>query len=439
MITSAARFRPVLAAVLATSAITAAACGTAPADTAGPPPVTLEFLVDDSDQVLGPARELVAAFTAAHPDVTVDVQTRPEGQEGDLLVRNRLTTYRMADVFQYNSGSLLQGLNPLRWLQPLSDEPWVADLDENFRTAVSASRQVFGAPFSSAAGGGVLYNKRIYRELGLQVPRTWAEFTANNARIAATDIDPVIQTYRDPWTSQLFVLADFHNVAAAEPAFAQDFTANRARFATTPAALLGFQRLAQVHDAGHLNRDFARTGFDDGLRVLASGEGAHYPMLTYAVGPLVAQDPAAAEDIGFFALPGDDAATNGATLWLSSGVYIPSTTRGPQLDAARRFLAFVASPAGCDAMTRGTAPAGPYLVRGCTLPADAPAAIRDLQSYVDRGAASPALEFLSPLKGSSLEQITVDVGSGRRTPEDGAAFYDQDVQNRALELGLPDW
>ena len=30
-------------------------------------------------------------------------------------------------------------------------------------------------------GGGILYNKPIYAKLGLKVPKTWADFMANNA------------------------------------------------------------------------------------------------------------------------------------------------------------------------------------------------------------------------------------------------------------------
>ena len=50
-------------------------------------------------------------------------------------------------------------------------------------------------------------------------------------------------------------------------------------------------------------------------------------------------------------------------------------------------------------------------------------------------ATSPALEFLSPIKGPQLEQITVEVGSGLSTA-DGAALYDQDVEKQAQQLGL---
>ena len=41
--------------------------------------------------------------------------------------------------------------------------------------------------------------------------------------------------------------------------------------------------------------------------------------------------------------------------------------------------------------------------------------------------------------GPSLEQITVEVGSGIRSAKDGAALYDEDVKKQAQQLGLPGW
>ena len=81
-------------------------------------------------------------------------------------------------------------------------------------------------------------------KLGLQVPKSWDEFMSNNAKLKAGGVDPVIQTYGETWTSQLFVLGDFHNVAAAEPDFADRYTKNQAKYATSPAALKGFEHRA---------------------------------------------------------------------------------------------------------------------------------------------------------------------------------------------------
>jgi raffinose/stachyose/melibiose transport system substrate-binding protein len=285
----------------------------------------------------------------------------------------------------------------------------------------------------------VLYNKKIYADLGLSIPKTWADFMANNEKIKAAGKVPVIQTFGTTWTSQLFILGDFFNVQAQVPNFAADYTANKAHYADTPAAARGFQNGADVFKAGDLNPDFAAATFEDGVKKLATGEGAHYPMLSFAVNTVKQLAPENLNDVGFFALPGDDAAKNGLTVWMPAGLYIPKTNTD-HLDAAKKFLAFVASKAGCDSLTKGGADTGPYLVKGCTLPADVPPAVADLQQYFNTdGTTAPALEFLSPVKGPSLEQITVAVGSGITSPADGAKQYDEDVKKQAQQLGLAGW
>ena len=124
---------------------------------------------------------------------------------------------------------------------------------------MSQNGQIFGVPSGTAMGGGILYNKKVYEKLGLSVPKTWAEFEANNEKIKAAGIAPVIQSYGDTWTSQLFVLADFYNVAQAVPNFAADYTANKAKYATTPAAMAGFTYLAEGFEKGWYQKDFATT------------------------------------------------------------------------------------------------------------------------------------------------------------------------------------
>ncbi len=113
--------------------------------------------------------------------------------------------------------------------------------------------------------------------------------------------------------------------------------------------------------------------------------------------------------------------------------------RRENVDAAKAFLGFIASVEGTEAITEAVAPSGPYVINGSKLPDDALPAVLDIQAYLDKNAAGPALEFLSPVKGPSLEQITVAVGSGLTSAEEGAKQYDQDVEKQAKQLGLPGW
>ncbi|MBK8446846.1 MAG: extracellular solute-binding protein [Micropruina sp.] len=402
--------------------------------------VSITYMVDNGDNSVKIANAQAAAFMKANPTIKVTVDTRPQGTDGDNFVKTRLSTGEMADLFQYNSGSLLQALDPAKNLVPVTSEPWVANLDDNFKRAASSGTEIYGAPFGTATGGGFLYNRKVFADLGLTVPTTWAEFMANNAKIKAAGIDPVIQSYGDTWTSQLLVLADFNNINKADPQWAERYTKNdpTAKFAVDP-ALKGFQRLQDVHDAGYLNKNFASMKYDQAQTYLASGKGAQYPMITFAIPNMVANDAANKDNIGFFPQPGDDAATQGVTLWIPSAIYIPTTTTGAKLDAAKKFEAWAASTEACDVYASTVTVDGAFVVKGCELPDSVAQAVKDVQSYVDAGKSSPALEYLSPVKGPNMEKITVEVGSGITPALDGAKRYDEDVKKQAQQLGLEGW
>jgi raffinose/stachyose/melibiose transport system substrate-binding protein len=385
------------------------------------------------------AEALIEAFEAANPDITIDLDSSgPAGTEGDNLTKTKLATGEMEDLFWYNSGSLFQALNPDQSLLSMNDEPWVDSLNDAYRLTVSTTDGgVYGAPAGTATGGGVFYYIPDYEELGLSVPTTWDEFMANNQTLLDAGKVPVVQSFADTWTSQLFVLADFFNVFANDPDWATKYTNNQVKYADDPVAMGGFQNGQDVYEAGFLNEDFGSTTFDDALNMIGAGEATHYPMLTFAISTIVDLYPEAAEDVGFFAMPGDGTA-NGLTVWMPPAIYAPANAEHPE--EVKRFLAFVASVEGCEAMTAAVVPTGPYLVDGCVIPDVVPRAVADMLPYFElEGATSPALEFLSPIKGPQLEQITVEVGSGLRDAADGAALYDQDVEKQAQQLGLEGW
>jgi len=402
---------------------------------------TITFLTGATDTDVASAKAVIDAFQAANPNITIKHDTRPAGSEGDNLVKTRLATGDMAEVFIYNNGSLLQAIKPEQNLTPLDDQPWAGQLDQTFADSSKGSDgKLYGGPYGTAFGGGVLYNIPVYKKLGLEIPKTWDEFMKNNETIKKAGIDPVEQTYGETWTSQLFVLGDYHNVEAAVPDFAAKYTAGQLKYATTPAALAGFQHIQDVKDAGYFNKDFASAKLNDGVKAVATGTAAHYPQLGASANNIENVAPGKSNDVGFFALPGPDAATNGMTVWPgTAAMYIPKSVEGDKLEAAKKFIAFAATTEGCDAYSKGSPPQGPYLSKACKLPAEVSQVAKDTQGYFQSGKASPALEFKSPIKGPALEQICIQVGTAQVDAKKGAELYDQDVKKQAQQLGLPGW
>jgi raffinose/stachyose/melibiose transport system substrate-binding protein len=431
-----ARLASALAAVAAVAVAVAGCSGSGGSTGSGS--TTISLLAGGNDAAsMTFAKDLATSFHKANPSITVKVEARPGGTDGDNLIKTRLSTQSMNDVFFYNSGSLFQALHPDTALQPLTDEAWAKDLTDDFKKTVSTDKGLYGAPQGTTFDGGIMYNKKVYEKLGLKVPTTWAEFISNSEKIKTAGIAPIIASYGDTWTSQLFVLADFANVAAQDPDWAKKYTNNKAKDADQP-AFAGFQHTQEVFDKGLVNKDYASLTNVNALKMLATGQGAQYPMITSVIANVIQSNPDQVDDIGYFAIPSDSTEPH-ATVWEANGAYIPRSTTGAKLTAAKKFVAFINSSQGCKIQNEAGTAAGPFATSACTVPDDAPALVKDEIKYQQDGKTSPALEFLSPVKGPNLEKILIQVGSGISTAKQGAALYDQDVKAQAQQLGLKGW
>lgn len=398
-------------------------------------PVEISMLIDNQSTLDG----IKAVATAAEKQLNIrlTINLRPGGPEGENLVKTRLVAGDMDDINFFNSGSLYLALNPAKHFLDLTNEPYMKKVIDSFKSTVSVDGKVYAAPAEAIMAGGWLYNKKVYAALGLKVPKTWAELMANCEKIKAAGKAAVIASYKDDWTSQLLVLADYYNVQAAYPKFAADYTAHKAGFSTVPAALRGFEKLQEVQKRGFLNKDPLATTYDEAMMMLLNGDGAHYPMLTFAFSNLKNLGPDKVNDIGFFAQPGETADKNGLTIWMPAGLSIYKN--GKNVEAAKKWLAFYLSPEGYAAYMSAQKPSGPFAVSGVALPDDILPGVKDMLPYVDSGKTAPALEFLSPIKGPNLPQICVQTGISLKSPLESAKEYDKDVEKQAKQLGLAGW
>ena len=122
---------------LALTACSAGSLGSSD-DAGGSSSVEITYLTTNQDQDVKEAEQLAKDFHAKNPAITVKVETRPGGTEGDNIIKTRLSTGDMVDIFNYNTGSLFNAIAPQKNLLSVNDEPWVKDLDENFKKTVTA-------------------------------------------------------------------------------------------------------------------------------------------------------------------------------------------------------------------------------------------------------------------------------------------------------------
>lgn len=367
--------------------------------------------------------------------ITVEMETRPGGAEGDNIVKTRLASGDMADICVYNSGSLLFALNPSEYFIDISGEEWQERLDDTYRNSVQVGDAVYGVPMSSTQAGCVLYYKPLYEKLGLEIPHTWDDFIANCDTIKEAGYTALLGTFADSWTSQILFLGDNYNVLAKEPDFAKEFEAGTAKYATTPAALESWNKLAQT--TPYYNEDYLAATHEDGFEQMISGNVAHWVILTQALSNIYELYGDEVNNIGAFGVPGDDPDDHGLTAWMPINNLYGNKNTGKEEDI-KRFMEFYISDEALDAYTSKALPDGPYCIKGYEVPDTAYAAVKDMETYFESGKTQVALEFLTAVKGANCPALCQECGSGQTTGEEAAKAYDQDCYKQAVQLGL-DW
>ncbi len=394
--------------------------------------VTLKWWAGNAEN--NPGTQAVMEAATEKLGMEFEVEVNPGGSEGDNIIKTRMASGDLPDFMAYNSGSKLYDLNPSRGFMDISDWEIVDKFDDAFLSSVTIDGAVYGAPQSSTQAGAVIYYKPDYEELKLEVPHTWDEFVDNCKTLADAGKTPVYFTGGETWATQVLFLGDYYNIAAANPTFADDYTEGKAKYADVPEATRSWTKYEDLVD--YLNVDKSAATVTDGNFAIATGEATHWFILTQQL-PLILENVEDPDDIGVFGVPGDDADDHGLTVWEPMSWYVNKDTEN--VDAIKAFFEFYYSEEALDLYFGTYGANGPSCIKGYELPDSVCSAVRvDMQKYFDDGKTVPALEYQSPIKGTTCEQMTTAVGLGQMSGEEAAAMYDDDCKKSAVQLGY-DW
>lgn len=406
---------------------------TAPAEGGKPFNTEVSILMDPDIPMSG--FEAVCAAAQEKLGITIVPEIRVNGDDGANVVKTRLASGDMSDLCVGFPGARLKAMNPAEYFVDLAGEDFVKRLDDTYLSTVTIDGAVYSIPMSSSQAGAAIYSKPMYEKYNLEVPKTWEQFTANCEILKQAGETAILGTFGDKWTSQLIFLGDNYNVVAQQPDFLTSFEAGTAKWATSPAALRSFQKL--VESVPYYNDDYLALKYDDGCEIMANGEAGHWFILTKALSNIYELYGDAVNDLGVFAVPGDDADNNGLTVWMSN--IISAYKFSENIEPALAFLEYYVSDEGLDVYGSKVLPDGPYCIKGYELPDNAYEGVAvDMQAYFDNGKIETAAEFQVSVKGASTEAITQEAVSGQTTAEEAAAKYDDDCYRMAVQLGL-DW
>ena len=125
--------------------------------------------------------------------------------QADAAIRTCLVRDDIPDVMTLNGSGNFARARPADVFYDFADEPVLETVNPAIvkiltDLGTSGEGEVNGVPFANNADG-VIYNKDLFAEYGLEMPRTWDELIAVADAFQAEGINPFYITLKDAWTA----------------------------------------------------------------------------------------------------------------------------------------------------------------------------------------------------------------------------------------------
>ena len=247
-------------------------------------------------EAVGTYNKLVEKFEAENPNIKVTISAPPDattvlktklvkGDVPDIISMSADRSY--ADFVDANILEDLDGLVDIDKINPVYNK-MMKDLE------IEDKQGIYGVPYALNASG-VIYNKDIFKELNLEIPKTWDEFLSVAQKVKDEQIIPFYMTYKEAWTtlpawntisSTLVSSEIFDKVNKREVTFSEIYDE------TT-------DKILELLEFGH--SDNFGVGYNDGNIAFAKGESAMYLQGSYAIPSILTVNENL--NLGMFALP----------------------------------------------------------------------------------------------------------------------------------------
>ncbi|MCA0755919.1 ABC transporter substrate-binding protein [Paenibacillus sp. N4] len=311
-------------------------------ETTGKQNITLTYLASQG-WIYNAEMELAKKFEE-QTGIKIDYQIIPADQYFNVL-KTKLNAKEGPDIFGGQSGKseISLNYNVKENAVDLSDQEWTKRIDPLSLETATLDGKVYAQTIWDTGNSFVMvYNKKIFAELGLTVPKTYEELKQASLKIKESGVTPIYEPIADGWHHVMWLAEPGPRYDELTPGLYDDLNANKKKFADDPSMLNALTQLKEIYDLGFFgDNTFSDTGAGT-TNKLASGEFAMALSAQSIVGDVVKANPEMKEeDFGYFVLPIAD----NQFYYINPGgpskfVY----SQGKHLEAAKQYLDFLAQP-----------------------------------------------------------------------------------------------
>ncbi|MCG8502120.1 MAG: extracellular solute-binding protein [Firmicutes bacterium] len=276
---------------------------------------------------------LIEQFNKKYPDIEIKQNTVPDDTK---VLQARAATNDFPDIYQrWPSDAAYRNYVKNGFIMDVTNEAFIENAIPAIRKSFEFDGKIYGVPLSMNASG-VIYNKKIFEDAGVDIPTTWDAFIEVCETLKGKGITPIELMLKDAWTIKTFQQELMGNLVTAEEF--QKVIGGEAKLADSEGWKQLCEKTLKILEYGQ--PDAAGAGYDQGIQEFANGKAA---MMLQGIWAIPSIQKANAEiELGKFVLP---AINNPDEVKLVSGIdvglSIGAKTKSP--DACKKFVAFLTS------------------------------------------------------------------------------------------------
>lgn len=255
-------------------------------------------------------QQVAKEFNASHGDIELKISSP---NDAVTVMKTRFIREDYPDILGIGGDATFSEFVDADVLADVSDFSGLKNIKKSYLTILDELEYVptkgtYGVPYAAKASG-ILYSKKIFKEHGYKVPKTWDELMSLCKQMQKDGVLPFYFGYKDTWTT----LAPWNALAVslASPTVYQQVNAGKTTFTKEYSETA--EKFKELLKYGE--KDVAAYGYNDACTAFAKGQSAMFTIGSYAIPQVLSSNPNM--DIGSFVMPGNnDASKNN----LNSGI-----------------------------------------------------------------------------------------------------------------------
>lgn len=332
-----------LAAGLVVGLIAGCSTGKESGSTEGKKQVTLTFGSHQSGlPTSGIVQELAKDFET-ETGIKIDFQISPDAQWRDLI-KVKLDSGEAPDIICVDTPiGLASSLHMDQYCPELTDQPWVSRIEKTTLASVSVKDKVYGITFPGAKMYFYLYNKDIFKKLGLSVPTTYKEFLSVCQTLKEAGYTPIYEATTNGWHQVLPLFETGGLWLNQDPDMYEKLNENKIDLDGIPSLLNIIKQLDECAKSGYFGEDYLSNAWENAKEAMATERCVMTVAELGFRGQIEKEYPdfKATEKLGAFVMPWGDNQEIGVNP-ASNAYFINKDSK--YIEEAKQFFDFLARP-----------------------------------------------------------------------------------------------